>query len=214
MAKKKLTDKELVKKDLAENTVEEPANSKQIPLEEAAIFNMAIQLREAIKKEPATDKAEFYHQTLDKGGVMSRLDTLRKNPGMSKDKVAEFDKLIAEIKELIDSKLGDYKPGSDKKKEAVKQAPAKPAAPITPPPPPPAAGEDAKLKKFAGLVEKYLVEHTARLPMTKLAAFDWIKKSGKQYTVTINPDIQDPDKSVITISLGPLTENLQPIKLH
>ena len=85
--------------------------SEQIPLTEEAIFNIAVNLREAIKNEGVNDKTEFYAQTLADGGVMSKLLELRTNPGMPKAKLGEYVHLIDEIKNLVESKLGGFMPG-------------------------------------------------------------------------------------------------------
>jgi hypothetical protein len=195
---------------------EDEDTGKQIALDEDTIFNMANGLLKAIKNESAADKAAFYHQTLDKGGVMSRLRGLRKNPGMSRGKLGEFDKLIEEIKALIESKLDGYKPGSGKvvkpTQEASKPAPAKPAAVTVPQHV--AVDEGQKLKDFVQEAERILIQHTTSLPMTKQGCIDYIKKSARQYTVTINPSAQEPHMSIVTVSIGQYSEDLQPLKLH
>jgi len=77
----------------------------------------------------------------------------------------------------------------------------------------PGQRDELALKKFAEMVEKYLIDHTNRLPMSKKAAFEWLKASKREYMVSMADDIT-PGRSIITISLGSHQVVLKSIPLH
>ena len=113
-----------------------PVDNDNLPVNDVAIFHMAVFFREEIGKQPMPmpegERPYFYAQIYGEGGTMEKLSAwLPKLPTNKRD---EFSSYLKQIKKLVDDRLAGYKP----KDGIVVKAPVHTAAdlPASPPPPP------------------------------------------------------------------------------
>jgi hypothetical protein len=74
--------------------------------------------------------------------------------------------------------------------------------------------DEEALKTLAMAIEDILTKHTAGLPMSRIDAEAYIKKSNRQYMVSITDAPNQPGYCIINLTFGQHKVSTNPIQLH